>query len=150
MKRILIVGFALMILTLTLTAQDQGIGVGLNTGGLSVKYWMSSSNAAAVQWNFGSTLTADYLFDKPDMLKLLDETTPVYYGAGLLLGSHTELDDDLEETTKLDLGVRGVIGLGYYLSSFPVDLYIQSSPTLKLLGGGGFSFGGTLGIRYFF
>jgi hypothetical protein len=130
--------------------QNAGMGVGLSTDGLTGKYWMSGTNAVAVHWNFGSALAADYLFDLPDLLKITDNATPVYYGAGVTLGTHKGVNDDLEETTEFDLGVRGVIGISYYLSDYPVDIFIENTPTLKILGGGGFGFGGSLGIRYFF
>lgn len=130
--------------------QNSGLGVGLSTDGLSGKYWLSGSNAIAIHLSSNSSLAADYLFDMPDMLELTDNKTPVYYGAGLILGSHMGFNDDLEETTEIDLGVRGVVGISYYLSSYPVDIFIESTPTLKILGGGGFGFGGSFGIRYFF
>ncbi len=142
--------FAVLLITVGAFGQNSGLGIGLSTDGLTGKYWMGSTNALAVHWNFGSALAADYLFDMPELLKITDNETPVYYGAGITLGTHKGLDDDFEETTEFDLGVRGVIGIGYYLSSFPVDIFIESTPTLKILGGGGFGFGGSLGIRYFF
>ena len=142
--------FAVLLITVGAFGQNSGLGIGLSTDGLTGKYWMGSTNALAVHWNFGSALAADYLFDMPELLKITDNETPVYYGAGITLGIHKGLDDDPEETTEFDLGVRGVIGIGYYLSSFPADIFIESTPTLKILGEGGFGFGGSLGIRYFF
>jgi len=142
--------FSFLIISLSAFGQNSGIGIGLSTDGISGKYWMSATNAVAVNWNLGSNLSADYLFDMPELLKITDNATPVYYGGGISLGTHQGLNDDLEETTELDLGVRGVIGLSYYLSDYPVDIFIESTPTLKILGGGGFGFGGNLGIRYFF
>jgi len=150
MRKSLILVFTVLMVTASAFGQGSGLGVGLSTDGLNVKYWMGGSNALSINWNFGTTVAADYLFDKPEMLKLTDNPTPVYYGVGGLLGTHEGVNDDLEKTTELDLGVRGVIGISYYLSSFPVDIYIESTPTLKILGGGGFGFGGSLGIRYFF
>jgi len=150
MRKSFISLFAVLLITVGAFGQNSGLGIGLSTDGLTGKYWMGSTNALAVHWNFGSALIADYLFDMPELLKITDNETPVYYGAGITLGTHKGLDDDLEKTTEFDLGVRGVIGMGYYLSSFPVDIFIENTPTLKILGGGGFGFGGSLGIRYFF
>jgi len=140
--------FILLVLSLAvaLNAQSSGIGVGLSTSGLEGKYWMVESTALAIHWNLGSQISADYLFDKPDMLKLTDAPTPVYYGAGIGLGTHKGVD----ETTELDLSIRGVVGISYYLGSLPLDIYIESVPSFKILGGGGFSFGGAFGFRYFF
>jgi len=148
-KRFFSLSIALL-LTSAAFAQNSGLGIGLSTDGLTGKYWMGGTNAVTVHWNFGTAIAADYLFDMPDLLKLVENETPVYYGAGVTLGTHKGINDDLEETTKFDLGIRGVVGLSYYLSSYPVDIFVESTPTLKLLGGGGFGFGGSLGIRYFF
>ena len=150
MRKSLISLCTILLITASVFGQNSGIGIGLSTDGLTGKYWMSSTNAVAVHWNFGSALAADYLFDMPDLLKITDNATPVYYGGGVSLGTHTGINDDFEETTEIDLGIRGVIGMSYYLSAYPVDIFIESTPTLKILGGGGFGFGGNLGIRYFF
>ena len=150
MRKGIIMLFTLLLISSGAFSQESGIGIGLSTDGLTGKYWMSSTNAVAVHWNFGSAFAADYLFDLPELLELTENTTPVYYGAGVTLGTHKGLNDDLEETTEFDLGVRGVIGISYYISSYPVDIFVESTPTLKILGGGGFGFGGSLGIRYFF
>ncbi|NQV29443.1 MAG: hypothetical protein HQ508_01025 [Candidatus Marinimicrobia bacterium] len=131
-------------------AQDRGIGFGLSTEGLTGKYWLDKSTAISIHWNFGSTIFTDYLFDKPELLKLTDVPTPVYYGVGALIGTHEGLNDNFKTTTEFDLGIRGVLGISYYLPSFPVDIFIESTPTLKLLGKGKFGFGGSFGIRYFF
>ncbi|MCF7822647.1 MAG: hypothetical protein K9N35_00595 [Candidatus Marinimicrobia bacterium] len=134
----------------TLNAQEAGIGIGISTNGLEGKYWMGQSNALSMHWNLGTQLAADYLFDKPDLLKLTDTPTPVYYGFGAGLGTHKGVNDSGEGTTELDLNIRGVIGISYYISSFPMDIYIESVPSLGLLGGTGLSFGGSFGFRYFF
>lgn len=134
----------------SLSAQNSGIGLGLSTDGLNGKYWMGSSNALSINWNFGSAIAVDYLFDKPDALSITSAPTPVYYGAGLGISTSEGLNDDLEETTELHLSVRGVAGVSYYLSALPMDIYLELTPTLGLVGGGGFDVGGALGLRYFF
>jgi hypothetical protein len=111
---------------------------------------MSGSNALSINWNFGSAIAVDYLFDKPGVLNVSDAATPVYYGAGLGMSLHEGLNDDLEETTELHLSVRGVAGVSYYLSSMPMDIYLEITPALGVVGGSGFGVGGALGVRYFF
>ncbi|NQV42621.1 MAG: hypothetical protein HQ506_09720 [Candidatus Marinimicrobia bacterium] len=150
MRITLKIQFIIVLLTASVFGQNSGIGVGLSTDGLTGKYWMSGTNAVAIHWNFGSAIAADYLFNLPDLLEIVDNETPVYYGIGIALGTHKGVNDDLEETTEIDLGVRGVVGISYYLSDYPVDIFIESTPTINILGGGGFGFGGSLGIRYFF
>lgn len=139
-----------LLLVVSVSAQESGIGVGLSTDGLEGKYWMGS-NALAIHWNLGSYIGADYLLKhNPDMVNFTDNTTPVYYGAGLTLGTFKSVNSDLEETTELDLHVRGVIGLAYYVSSMPIDIYLELTPSIGILGGGSFGVGSALGFRYFF
>lgn len=149
-KKSNIVLIILLLVTASVFGQESGMGFGLSTDGLNAKYWMSSTNAVEVTWNFDTALSADYLFDKPELLKLTDNPTPVFYGLGIGIGVSTDSNDSGDETTELDLGIRGIIGMSYYLSSYPIDIFIESTPTIKILGGGGFGFGGSLGIRYFF
>ena len=138
-----------LILVVSVSAQDSGIGVGLSSDGLEGKYWMGEK-AIAVHWNLGSYLGADYLFHDFDMVKITDNATPVYYGAGLSLGTFKSVDSNLEETTELDLNIRGVAGIAYYVGSMPLDIYLEITPSLGILGGTGLGVGSALGFRYFF
>ena len=132
-------------------AQDQGIGVGLSTRGLEGKYWMDGETSVTLSLS-ASSIAADYLFNMPDLVKLTDNPTPVYYGGGLIIGTHEEWDsEEMDDVTKLDLGARGVIGIAYYFSGMPLEIYFLDTPTLYLMGGKGLNlFEGSLGIRYFF
>ena len=150
MRKIVVPLLMLLTSVVLVHAQDGGIGLGLSTDGLTGKYWLDGSTAISIHWNFGTTVVADYLFDNPELLKLTDAPTPVYYGVGALIGTHEGRDDNFKTTTEFDLGVRGVVGISYYLVSFPVDIFIESTPTVKLLSPGKFDFDGSLGIRYFF
>lgn len=149
MRKLLYVMLSLSFVV-AVNAQGSGIGAGISKIGLTGKYWMDGSTALSINWNLGSSVAVDYLLNKPEMLKLTDAPTPVYYGLGVGVGNHTPTNDDLEETTEFDLSVRGVIGISYYLSAFPGDIFIESTPSIALLGGGGFGFGGSFGFRYFF
>lgn len=150
MRKMIIVFLSVLSFSVALKAQDAGIGVGLSYDGLSGKYWLNSINALEVTWDLESSIDVDYTFDKPDVLNFTDAPTPVYYGGGVYLGTHKGVNDDLEETTEFHLGVRGVLGLSYYLSAYPIDIFLQTTPSLGLVGGSGFDFGGNLGLRYYF
>ena len=146
MRKVLYVTL-IMVLAVYANAQGSGIGVGLSDAGLEGKYWMSESTALAVHYNLGSShVSVDYLLNQADMLKLTDAPTPIYYGAGLGIGTSNDENGD----SQLDLGIRGVIGIGYYLSAFPVDIYLEAASSFGVLGDSGFGVGGNLGIRYFF
>ncbi len=151
MRKIIFSLLSIMLIVGSINAQGSGIGVGLSWEGLSVKYWMNENTALSAHLS-NSKIGVDYLLHKPDMLKLTEAPTPVYYGAGGVLGSHEDWDaEDLEYNNKIDLGLRGVIGLSYYVSAYPIDIYIEESPAFYLLGGKGLDLINlTFGFRYFF
>lgn len=117
--KLLIISIFLM--TGSLYAQGSGIGAGLSTNGLNAKYWMNGSTAISAYWDLGSALAADYLLHNTDMLEITDSATPVYYGAGIGISNH-KLED---ESTELNLTLRGVVGLSYYLEAYPMDIYLE-------------------------
>lgn len=138
-----------IIMVASVSAQDSGIGVGLSSDGLEGKYWMGG-NALAIHLSGGSHIGVDYLLHDNDMVNVTDNLTPVYYGVGLGIGTHKGINDDLEETTELDLNIRGVAGIAYYISSMPIDIYLEITPSIGVMGGGGFGIDSALGFRYFF
>ncbi len=149
MRKVLLI-VLIMVLAVSVNAQGSGIGVGFSDAGLEGKYWMSGSTALAIHWNLDTHIGVDYLLNQPDMVQLTSAPTPVYYGVGIGLGTHKGFDENFDETTELDLNIRGVAGIGYYVSAFPVDIYLELVPSIGVLGGGGFGVGGNLGFRYFF
>lgn len=147
MKKITVVLFAL-VLVVSVSAQESGIGVGLSTDGLAGKYWMGEN---ALSIHFGGGISVDYLLHDNEMVNIAEGPTPVYYGAGLGM-SITEVTDTNGDTdNELNLGIRGVLGISYYFSSFPVDIYTELTPSVGVLGGGGVDLiNFELGARYFF
>lgn len=128
-------------------AQESGIGVGISSVGINGKYWINETSAIVGQIG-SSRITATYVFEDPEMLKLLDTPTPVYYGAGAIIGTHK---DDEDNETEIDFGLNCTIGIAYHLSGYTVDIFFEENPTLYLLGGKGLElFNFNLGIRYFF
>ncbi|NQV14653.1 hypothetical protein HQ531_04280 [bacterium] len=126
--------------------QESGIGIGFSSNGISGKYWLDETNAIVAQ--LGTQLAASYLIHNPELLELVETPTPVYYGAGIVLGTHK---DDVEDKTEIDVGINGVIGISYYLSNYPMDIFFEETPTLYIMGGKDSElFGFTLGVHYFF
>lgn len=143
MKRTMLALLSLL-LVVSVSGQESGIGVGLSSSGLVGKYWMGE-NALAIQ--LGSSIGVDYLFHNYDKLNITDNPTPVYYGAGLGIGSGTGEDGESE----LNLDIRGVVGVAYYLSSMPIDIYYEMTAGINVLGSDGNGLDiFRLGIRYFF
>ncbi len=148
MRKLMFIILSLIFVVVSINAQGSGIGVGLSTSGISSglcgKYWMGGSSAIAVQVGLPSSLDVDYLLHKPDMLKLTDAPTPIYYGLGIGISSSENDAGD----SKLGIGVRGIIGISYYVSAYPLDIFIESTPTIGIVGDS--NFGGSFGFRYFF
>ena len=74
-------------------------------------------------------------------------SVPVYLGAGVTASSQ------VAETTKTYIGLRGVMGLLLTTDGLPVEIYIETAPTVYVLGSSiSFSWGvdGQLGFRYYF
>ena len=130
-----------------------GIGNGTSASGLSLKYFLTESQAlqatAGFGYGFGSGfgggwlgVGADYLFELPEFFtsEVVNLGANIGAGAGLGVGS------------DLYLGVSGIGGLEFNFVPIPIDLVFEWRPTLNVLSGGGllslFGFGGHL--RYYF
>ena len=74
-------------------------------------------------------------------------SVPVYLGAGVTASSQ------MAESTKTYVGIRGVMGILMTADGLPVEVYIETAPTVYVLGSSiSFSWGvdGQLGFRYYF
>ncbi|HWP82090.1 MAG TPA: hypothetical protein VNN76_05500 [Bacteroidota bacterium] len=133
MRRIGILGFAVLFLTQSVPAQEKKLGVGVVIGlptGFSVKYWQSSTIAyqGALGGSFGGlAVGADYLihsrpFKNPDL--------PFYYGPGIFLGE-VGIGGPKKVGTAA-LGVRAVFGVDYVFPQHPFDIALELGPALFL------------------
>ena len=93
-------------------------------------------------------LTLDIVQHLPSLNDPVDGySVPVYLGAGVTASSQ------VAETTKTYIGLRGVMGLLVTADGLPVEVYIETAPTVYVLGSSiSFSWGvdGQLGFRYYF
>ena len=93
-------------------------------------------------------LTLDVVQHLPSLNDPVDGySVPVYLGAGVTASSQ------VAETTKTYIGLRGVMGLLLTTDGLPVEIYIETAPTVYVLGSSiSFSWGvdGQLGFRYYF
>mgnify|MGYP000176605661 FL=1 len=93
-------------------------------------------------------LTLDVVQHLPSLNDPVDGySVPVYLGAGVTASSQ------VAETTKTYIGLRGVMGLLLTADGLPVEVYIETAPTVYVLGSSiSFSWGvdGQLGFRYYF
>ena len=93
-------------------------------------------------------LTLDVVQHLPSLNDPVDGySVPVYLGAGVTASSQ------VAETTKTYIGLRGVMGILVTADGLPVEVYIETAPTVYVLGSSiSFSWGvdGQLGFRYYF
>lgn len=130
-----------------LFSQSSGNGIGVIVGnptGVVFKSWLNSSDAidVAAAWSLQGdgylTIHADYLMHDTGIFKR--RNLPVFYGLGAAVG----LGNDAS------LGIRVVLGIDYYFSGSPFDLFVEVAPTLLLTPASDFDFQGAIGFRYFF
>lgn len=131
-------------------AQSTGLGLGIILGeptGISLKYWTDKTTAfdAAVAWSVGKNggmhFHGDYLWHNFNLINVGNNQLPVYYGIGFTFGAG---GDDPR------VGVRGVAGLAYLVTSIPLDIFLELVPVFELSPSTGLGFNGAIGVRYFF
>jgi hypothetical protein len=114
-----------------LSAQDYKLAVGLRfstaaltlNNGISVKYFIDSSNAVEGLLSFGSRFGIGGLYERHQLIG----GTPAFtwfYGGGAYLGF---------ESGQTWFGPTGVVGLDYKFSSAPVDLSLDWKPELDIV-----------------
>jgi hypothetical protein len=113
------------------SAQDYKLAVGLRfstaaptlNNGISVKYFIDSSNAVEGLLSFGSRVGIGGLYEKHQLIG----GTPAFtwfYGGGAYVGF---------ENGQTWFGPTGVVGLDYKFSSAPVDLSLDWKPELDIV-----------------
>jgi hypothetical protein len=148
MKKIFLIAF--IIISIPAYAQERGFGIGLIVGeptGISLKTWTSSTTAidGGMAWSFHREtalhIHADYLWHSFDLIKT-QERIPVYYGVGGRIRFGNKVDSGI--------GVRGVVGLNFFLKQAPIDFFLELAPILDLIPETSLSMNGGIGVRYFF
>jgi len=133
------------------------IGFGACIGapsGITGKIYVA--DGLATQFSFGGDLgqigdvgiSLDVVQHLPSLNDPVDGySVPVYLGAGVTASSQ------MAERTKTYVGIRGVMGILMTADGLPVEVYIETAPTVYVLGSSiSFSWGvdGQLGFRYYF
>ena len=160
-KKIIIL--AVVVLTTTLYSQSRpGWGLGISVGdptGFTAKYNMDNKNA----WNFniGSSyfgeirVGADYLwhFDPFN-----SRYVAMHAGFGPVLGFGNgnsvifKNDNDaflLRDDDEIGIGVRGLVGVDFYPSSSPFEIFFEMGPLLGLAPETGSAFDVAVGFRFY-
>ncbi len=133
------------------------IGFGACIGapsGITGKIYVA--DGLATQFSFGGDLgqigdvgiSLDVVQHLPSLNDPVDGySVPVYLGAGITASSQ------MAERTQTYVGIRGVMGILMTADGLPVEVYIETAPTVYVLGSSiSFSWGvdGQLGFRYYF
>lgn len=126
---------------------ELGLYLGEPTG-LSAKYYFNRNNAVEgiAAWAFSQgflALSADYLFNFPDVVKIEGETFPLYIGAGAIM--------------RIDMGGGGIsagarfpLGALYVFRTVPLEISLELVPGLYLFPDTRFLAMGGIGVRYCF
>jgi len=131
-------------------ARGGNFGLGVIIGeptGISMKYWNGRTTAidGAIAWSFGDEsafhLHADYLIHAFEVIKVSEGALPLYYGIGGRLKFQKKEDQ---------LGIRIPLGMAYYFSKAPLDIFLELVPILELIPSTEFDFNAAIGIRYYF
>jgi hypothetical protein len=147
MKKVLAILLVCFAVAAAVNAQDKSIGLKLGSYGAQISGQMAMGDAnrieANLSFNGGIGLNGYYQWVKD--LPALGDAWKWYYGggAGIALGSG-----------YFGLGVGGQAGIEFDLQSvvpsLPLQLSLDATPTINIIGGFGFGVAGGLGVRYRF
>jgi hypothetical protein len=150
MKKLFLILTALLITYNYSFSQDKGFGAGVIIGeptGISVKYWLNGKNALdyALGSSFSSNsrihLHVDYLWHEFGVFQST-ETFVLYYGPGLRVKTRKDGDSNF--------GIRGVMGIDWFVKTSPLDVFAEIVPVLDLAPDLKMTVNAGIGVRYFF
>jgi hypothetical protein len=130
-----------------------GLGVAMGApSGLSTKVWFGDWMAAQFSvggdmgWLGDLAVTGDYVFHfRPLNTNNPEYSVPLYVGAGVNLSTNTLLLQD-----SIWFGIRAVFGATVLVRALPVDLYLESAPTVYVIDEPTWGIDGQMGVRYYF
>ena len=127
---------------------ELGLYLGEPTG-LSAKYWINRQNAieGIAAWAFSKgflVVSADYLLNFPDVVKIEGETFPLFIGAGAIMRV------DMGTGGGISVGARFPVGALYVFRGVPLEISLELVPGLYLFPDTQFLAMGGIGIRYCF
>ncbi|MGH2570945.1 MAG: hypothetical protein ACRDGR_06950 [bacterium] len=136
-------------LVCTAAAAQSSVGVGIVVGdptGLSVKFRLSRVNAldTALAWSLSDDndlhVRADYIWHKYDVISVKKGRLPLFFGVGGRI-EFREVSDDR-------VGIRFPVGLDYYFSGAPFDVFVELAPVLDVAPDTDFDIEGAIGGRF--
>jgi len=147
MKKVLAILLVCFAVAAAVNAQDKAIGLKLGNG-VEISGQMAMGDANRVEANlgfYGGGLGINGYYQWVNDFSKLGPAWKWYYGGGARL---------LLYSGYFGLGIGGQAGLEFDLQSvvpsLPLQLTLDATPTINIIGGFGFGIGGGLGIRYRF
>lgn len=140
-------------------AKNFGAGIVLgDPSALSGKYWLESKKAIdmGLGWDSGSNLLvfADYLFHYPEWLSRVGHGAKLmpYLGLGGLVKIYSDENDKIRDNDNdtMRLVFRIPIGLEWLPREFPMGLFIELVPGLRIFPSTSSDFGAGVGGRFYF
>lgn len=162
MKRIVKYLIIIVMLTGTVYSQSRSSwGLGITLGdptGFTAKYNVNQGNA----WNFnlGSSyfgalrLGADYLWHFDPFNSSI---VAMHAGFGGVMGIgesrsvifHNGQDEFFARDDRLGIGVRGLVGIDFYPSSSPFEIFFEMGPLIGIAPGVGAALDVAVGFRFY-
>ena len=136
-------------LVCTAAAAQKSVGVGIVVGdptGLSMKFRLSRENAldTALAWSLSDDndlhVRADYIWHRYDVIEVKKGRLPLFFGVGGRIEFRDVADDRV--------GIRFPVGLDYYFSGAPFDVFVELAPVLDVAPDTDFDIEGAIGGRF--
>jgi hypothetical protein len=157
-----IIALCLFLAVQVSVAQDRNFGLGVILGepsGISAKLWTSQVNALdfGLGWSVGGDRIGkydgsydggsrlhfhmDYVWHSFDVIHSA-ERVHLYYGVGGRFNSGAGYSSSV--------AARGVLGVTWFPSETPIDMFLELVPSFQLMVPTGFGMDAGIGARYFF
>lgn len=158
MKKIVLI-FSVLALQSTASAKGWGVGIVLgDPSALSAKYWMQSNKALdfGLGWDGSSNFHffSDYLFHFPgglDQMRIPAKLVP-YVGIGALIKIYNDATKKRNDNndSNLRLVARIPLGVEWLVQKFPLGVFIELVPGLRISPNTTSDFGAGIGARFYF
>lgn len=156
-----IVFFLFMVSSAVVPAAANQFGAGIVLGdpsAVSGKYRLDSKRAIdmGLGWDSGSNLMifADYLLHYPEWLASVGHNTKLmpYIGVGGLLKVYSDDNDRRRDNSdsSMRLTFRIPVGVEWLPREFPVGLFVELVPGLRIYPSTSSDFGAGVGARFYF
>ena len=136
-------------------AQQYSTAIGFKGGfsynggaGINAKHFLGGSSAVEISLGGGSRhIWLQGLYERNQDLT---HGVEWYYGFGGDIGLFTNGGYDTQYSSGLFIGIDGVVGVEYTFEDFPLNLALDTGPTLRVIPYVSFGWGGGLAVRYAF